>query len=308
MPTPIATDAYTRIAKSIAYIQANAARQPTLEEMAEAAHLSPFHFQRMFTEWAGVSPKKFLQYLTLAHAKALLRQNAQPGLTLFDTAYQAGLSGTGRLHDLFVNLEGITPGEFRQGGQGMELRYSFGNGLFGPYLLATTSKGIYALRFSDGDMDTLKQELANELPLATLINESDATHHQVAAWLNGQSTQVQPLRLHVKGTPFQLKVWEALLQIPEGAVRSYTAIAAAVGAPTAQRAVGTAIGANPVGYLIPCHRVITSTGSLGGYRWGLVRKAAMLGREFAMNEAGSLKSDSNTLHPALPTLHRAELG
>jgi len=272
---------YARVAAAIRYIRAHAPLQPSLDEVAEAVHLSPFHFQRLFTDWAGVSPKKFLQYLTLGYAKSLLRQ---PEMSLFDAAHEAGLSGTGRLHHLFVSLEAMTPGSYRLGGRGLQVRYSTGDSVFGSYLVASTDEGIYALRFFDDDGATVRAELQAELPEAQFIQETVALHTAVASQLTDLPGRGEKLRLHLRGTPFQLKVWEALLQIPEGAVATYSDIANAVGMPTAQRAVGSAIGANPVGYLIPCHRVIRNTGIFGEYRWGSERKAAMLGWEAARNE------------------------
>lgn len=271
---------YARVAEAIRYIRAHAPQQPSLDEVAEAVHLSPFHFQRLFTDWAGVSPKKFLQYLTLSYAKSLLRQ---PEMSLFDAAHEAGLSGTGRLHHLFVTLEAMTPGSYRQGGSGLRVRYGFGQSVFGPYLAATTDEGIYAVRFYDEDPTPVLAELQAELPEAAFVEETDAQHAAIAAHLSSLEDEGAKLRLRLRGTPFQIKVWEALLQIPEGAVATYSDIATAVGMPTAQRAVGSAIGANPVGYLIPCHRVIRSTGVFGEYRWGPERKAAMLGWEAARN-------------------------
>ena len=272
---------YARVAEAIRYIRAHAPQQPSLDEVAEAVHLSPFHFQRLFTDWAGVSPKKFLQYLTLGYAKSLLRQ---PEMSLFDTAHEAGLSGTGRLHHLFVSLEAMTPGSYRLGGRGLQVRYSTGTSVFGPYLVASTDEGIYALRFYDEDPAPALAELQAELPQAQFVQETDALHAAVASHLRGTDSGGETLRLRLRGTPFQIKVWEALLQVPEGAVATYTDIAHTIGMPTAQRAVGSAIGANPVGYLIPCHRVIRSTGVFGEYRWGSERKAAMLGWEAARNE------------------------
>ncbi|MDO7847686.1 methylated-DNA--[protein]-cysteine S-methyltransferase [Hymenobacter sp. M29] len=267
---------YQRIAAALAFARTHFHTQPTLEEMAAQAHWSPFHFQRKFQEWAGVSPKKFLQYLSLDHAKQRLRQQA----TVAEAAYDAGLSGTGRLHDLFVTLEAMTPGEYRQGGAALTISYSFGNSAFGRYLVASTGKGICKLVFADDD-DAARQELRQEWPNATLTAAETASHQQAARFFARDFAAPARLHLHLKGTPFQLKIWESLLRIPESELRSYAQLAAAAGQGEAVRAAGTAIGANPVAYLIPCHRVIRGTGELGQYRWGATRKAALLGWEAA---------------------------
>ncbi|WP_310396623.1 methylated-DNA--[protein]-cysteine S-methyltransferase [Hymenobacter sp.] len=274
---------YQRIAAALAYAGANFQDQPSLEQLAEHAHWSPFHFQRKFQEWAGVSPKKFLQYLSLAHAKRLLRQHA----SVAEAAYETGLSGTGRLHDLFVTLEAMTPGEYRHGGAALAIAYSFGESPFGRYLVASTATGICKLAFVD-DEDLAVAALRQEWPHANLIAADTALHAQVARFFARDFTPADRLHLHLKGTPFQLKIWESLLRIPEGELRTYAQLADAAGSGSAVRAAGTAIGANPVGYLIPCHRVIRQTGALGQYRWGSVRKAALLGWEAARVESGLL--------------------
>ncbi|TGE28893.1 bifunctional transcriptional activator/DNA repair enzyme AdaA [Hymenobacter metallicola] len=267
---------YQRIAAAIGYIQNNFRAQPTLEQIAEQAHWSPFHFQRKFQEWAGVSPKKFLQYLSVAHAKHLLQRQA----SVAEATYATGLSGPGRLHDLFVTLEAMTPGEYRQGGASLTIGYSFGESRFGPYLVASTSKGICRLHFAD-DADQALTELRQEWPQATLRAQASPEHAQVARFFAREFGPTDRLNLHLKGTDFQLKVWESLLRIPEGQLTTYAGLAAQAGYGPAVRAVGTAIGANPVGYLIPCHRVIRNGGELGQYRWGATRKAALVGWEAA---------------------------
>jgi AraC family transcriptional regulator of adaptative response/methylated-DNA-[protein]-cysteine methyltransferase len=271
---------YQRIAAALTFAGANFQAQPSLEQLAEQAHWSPFHFQRKFQEWAGVSPKKFLQYLSLDHAKRMLRQNA----SVAEAAYQTGLSGTGRLHNLFVTLEAMTPGEYRHGGAALLIQYSLGESPFGPYLVASTAKGICKLVFVE-DAETALAELRQEWPNATLAAEETAFHRQVARFFARDFTPADRLHLHLKGTAFQLKVWEALLRIPEGELRTYAQLATAAENGAAVRATGTAIGANPVGYLIPCHRVIRGTGELGQYRWGTSRKAALLGWEAAWMDA-----------------------
>lgn len=268
---------YETVAKALRYIRGHVKEQPTLEEIAADACMSPFHFQRVFTEWAGVSPKKFLQYLTLHHAKAVLAQSA----SLSEAADSSGLSGTSRLHDLFLNIEGVTPGDFKKQGEQLQLSYSTGSCRFGNYLVASTEKGICHLHFYTEEAQAL-QELQALWPKATLLPQQDILHGQVQQFFDNQlPPQPRKLPLHLKGTPFQVKVWEALLRIPEGRLTSYASLAHSIGQPSASRAVGTAIGSNPIAFLIPCHRVIKSVGGIGEYRWGSERKMAMIGWEAA---------------------------
>ncbi|TGE24672.1 methylated-DNA--[protein]-cysteine S-methyltransferase [Hymenobacter aquaticus] len=271
---------YQRIAAAIGYLRENFREQPTLEQLAEQAHWSPFHFQRKFQEWAGVSPKKFLQYVSVEHAKSLLQQQ----LSVAEATYETGLSGTGRLHDLFMRVEAMTPGEYRQGGAALTIRYSFAESRFGPYLVASTPKGICRLHFAD-DAALALAELRQEWPQATLFDEPAPLHAQVAHFFARDFQPTDRLHLHLKGTAFQLKVWASLLRIPEGRLSTYAGVAAGAGHAAAVRAVGTAIGANPVGYLIPCHRVIRQGGELGQYRWGATRKTALLGWEAVRQQA-----------------------
>jgi AraC family transcriptional regulator of adaptative response/methylated-DNA-[protein]-cysteine methyltransferase len=271
---------YQRIEAAIAYAQANFQAQPDLEELARQAHWSPFHFQRKFQQWAGISPKKFLQYLSLSYAKQLLRQQ----LSVEAATQETGLSGPGRLHDLFVKLEAMTPGEYRQGGAALPIRYSLAESPFGAYLVASTPKGICHLHFAD-DAEQAVAGLRQEWPQAALRAETTPEHAQVARFFSHNFGPADRLHLHLKGTDFQLKVWESLLRIPEGGVSTYGQVAAQAGYGPAVRAVGSAIGANPVGYLIPCHRVIRQGGELGQYRWGTPRKAALLGWEAARADA-----------------------
>ncbi|RRB02961.1 methylated-DNA--[protein]-cysteine S-methyltransferase [Larkinella rosea] len=274
-----ANPTYQQIARSIEFLTDNFQQQPSLADVADQANLSEYHFQRLFSDWAGVSPKKFLQYLTLDFAKERLRT----GLTLAEAADEAGLSGTGRLHDLFVVLEGVTPGQFKQAGEGLTIRYAVFESPFGPYLLGTIGDKIVKLEFLDEaeptDQISIANRFAADWPEAVLVPDAQALRPLADAIFT--DTERQPLRILVKASPFQLKVWEALLRIPEGQVVSYDQIAAAIGMPSASRAVGTAIGSNPVGYLIPCHRVIRKTGLFGNYRWGTTRKTAILGWEAA---------------------------
>jgi AraC family transcriptional regulator, regulatory protein of adaptative response / methylated-DNA-[protein]-cysteine methyltransferase len=274
---------YQRIAAALTYAQAHFQAHPDLDELAAQAHWSPFHFQRKFQEWAGVSPKKFLQYLSLDHAKSLLRQQ----VSVAEAAHETGLSGTGRLHDLFVTLEAMTPGEYRHGGAALALSYSFGDSPFGVYLVASTNKGICKLVFVEDEKAALA-ELHQEWPNAAFAAEITAAHAQVARFFARDFPPTGRLHLHLKGTPFQLKIWESLLRVPEGELRTYAQLAEAAENGAAVRAAGTAIGANPVAYLIPCHRVIRGTGVLRQYRWGATRKAALLGWEAANCNAASL--------------------
>jgi len=266
---------YTRIAEAIEYIQQNFTEQPTLEKIAKKVHLSPFHFQRLFTDWAGVSPKKFLQYISVQYAKEILN-NSQA--TLFDTAYQTGLSGTGRLHDLFVKIEGMTPGEYKNQGKNLAINYSFTESLFGRILVASTHKGICYMGFSD-DKQIAFSELEKRFPKANFIQQIDEIQQNALQIYTQDWTKINKIKLHLKGTDFQLKVWEALLKIPTGNLATYGNISKAIQKPKASRAVGTAIGKNPIAFLIPCHRVIQSTGVFGGYMWGTTRKTAMIGWE-----------------------------
>lgn len=271
---------YSRIAEAIGYIKDNFKTQPGLEEIAGKVALSPFHFQRLFTDWAGVSPKRFLQYLTVEYAKSML-QNKQA--SLFDTAIETGLSGTGRLHDLFINIEGMTPGEYKNGGEHLCINYSFAESPFGNMLVASTVKGICHMAFADDQNEAL-QVLRNKFPNAEYKQVVDLMQQHVLYIFTHEWTQPGEIKLHLKGTVFQLKVWETLLKIPMGRLTTYGGIAKQIQVPNASRAVGTAIGDNPVAFLIPCHRVIQSTGAFGGYHWGSVRKAAIIGWEAAQTD------------------------
>jgi AraC family transcriptional regulator of adaptative response/methylated-DNA-[protein]-cysteine methyltransferase len=269
--------AYNRVAAAIEYLQQHFTEQPSLEELARAANLSPFHFQRLFSEWAGVSPKKFLQYLSLDHARYLLAHDAS---TVLETAHATGLSGSGRLHDLFVSIEGMTPGEFRNGGASLRIDYCYADSLFGPLIAAATAKGLCYLAFED-DAATALNALQARFPNAHYRQALTPMLRQALQFFSRDWESLPQIRLHLKGTPFQLKVWEGLLSIPEGRLSTYGALASRLGQPTASRAVGTAIGSNPVAVLIPCHRVIRASGEFGGYRWGAARKAALIGWETA---------------------------
>lgn len=265
---------YERIEKAIEFLKQNFKQQPDLDEVAKQVYLSPFHFQRLFKEWAGVSPKKFIQFLSVEYAKGLLKQN----LSLFDASFETGLSGTGRLHDLFMNIEGMTPGEYKNGGQDLQIQYSFAETIFGDIIIASTQKGICYLSFvSEEQKET--ENLFKLFPNADFIQKTDLIQQNALKFFRADWNDLQKIKLHLKGTPFQLKVWQSLLKIPLGNVSTYTSIASAVQNPNAMRAVGTAIGNNPVAFLIPCHRVIRSSGIIGEYHWGSNRKTAILGWE-----------------------------
>ena len=271
---------YSRIAEAIGYITENYKTQPGLEQVAEKIHVSPFHFQRMFTEWAGVSPKKFLQYITVKHAKRMLKEDQA---SLFDTAFETGLSGTGRLHDLFINIEGMSPGEYKNGGEELTINFSFAESPFGNILVASTPKGICHLAFADDEKAAL-EVLKGIFPRAAYRQMVDMAQQNVLYIFTHDWSKLNQVKLHLKGTAFQLKVWEALLKIPMGRLATYGRIANQIKEPGASRAVGAAIGNNPVAFLIPCHRVIQSSGVIGQYHWGAVRKTAMIGWEAAQKE------------------------
>jgi AraC family transcriptional regulator of adaptative response/methylated-DNA-[protein]-cysteine methyltransferase len=268
---------YNRIAAAIDYIRKNFKSQPNLDEVAEKIHLSPYHFQRMFTEWAGVSPKKFLQYISVEYAKSVLQQKQA---TLFDAAYETGLSGTGRLHDLFITIEGMTPGEYKNGGENLTINYSYAESPFGNLIVASTARGICYMAFNDMEKDAVAG-LMTKFPNAIFNRQSDLVHQKVLLIFQNDWSNLPEIKLHLKGTNFQLKVWETLLRIPVGELTTYGAIAKKIQKSRASRAVGTAIGSNPVAFLIPCHRVIQSSGNVGGYMWGNTRKTAIIGWEGA---------------------------
>ena len=265
---------YVRIEKAILFLQDHVYDQPGLEEVAEYLHLSPYHFQRLFKRWAGITPKRFLQFLTLGYAKQLLRENRNN----LETTYHAGLSSPSRLHDLFVAVDAVTPGEYKTLGSGLEIFYGIHGSPFGSCLVALTERGLCALSFVDaaGPKSAL-DSLYKQWPRAVLKESRGRT-----GWVTRrvfeplQQDDRTPIPLLLKGTNFQIKVWEALLSIPAGSLTSYQDLARAIGKPTASRAVGSAVGANPIAYLIPCHRVIRGSGAFGNYRYGTVRKKAIL--------------------------------
>lgn len=272
---------YNRIASAIEYIQHHFKEQPNLDEVASQIHLSPSHFQRLFTEWAGTSPKKFLQYISIQYAKKLLNENK--GLTLFDTAYETGLSSASRLHDLFINIEGMSPAEYKNGGQFLHINYRFADSPFGKLIVASTTKGVCYIAFENNETKAF-QDLHAKFPNAVFNHHEDELQENALYIFQNDWSALSEIKLHLKGTEFQLKVWESLLKIPMGKLTTYGAIAQQIGNPKASRAVGTAIGSNPVAFLIPCHRIIQSSGITGGYMWGPTRKTAIIGWESARTE------------------------
>lgn len=268
---------YDRISKAIDFIKQNFKTQPSLDEIAAHINLSPFHFQRLFTEWAGVSPKQFIAFLSIEYAKSVLKKKT---MSLFDVVQEKGLTGSGRLHDLFVTIEGMTPGDFKNGGENLTINFSFSENRFGRLLIASTKKGICFMAFTENDETTIA-ELKDTFPNGTYNFQGDEIQEKALSIFEKNEAPNEHIRLHLKGTDFQIKVWNALLQIPLGRLSSYGDIAAAIGSPKAARAVGTAIGDNPVAFVVPCHRVIQATGNYGEYRWGSIRKSALIGWEAA---------------------------
>lgn len=272
---------YDRIAEAISYIATRLQSQPTLNEIAAHLHLSPFHFQRLFCRWAGVTPKRFLQVLTLERAKQLLSES-KPLLEVSDSL---GLSSGSRLYDHFVHLEAVTPGEYKMGGAGLTIEYGVHDTPFGKAFIAITPRGICVFSFlEDTQIDNHLTGLYKKWPHATVHENRRRTLVVIKAMLGGEKKLDRPLSLHVTGTNFQISVWKALLQIPPATVASYSQVATAIGHPSSARAVGLAVGANPVALLIPCHRVIQQSGKLGGYHWGETRKQAIHAWESARYE------------------------
>ncbi len=269
----MAASDYQRVERAIAYLAEHASEQPSLEAVAAAVNLSPYHFQRLFTRWTGTTPKRFLQAITVERGKDALQRSRN----LLEAAEHLGLSGTARLHDHFVHLEAVTPAEQREGGATLSINYGEHDSPFGPLFLAATARGICRAGFLD--YVPLEQQLAalrEQWPLAEIRPDPAATAHYASGMFCLASKPALPLSLRVAGTNFQVAVWRALLAIPEGCLLSYGDLARRIDRPGAERAVGNAVGANPVAFLIPCHRVIRESGALGGYRWGENRKRAML--------------------------------
>lgn len=268
---------YQLVEQAILFLERNFKKQPGLKEVAASVGLSEYHFQRLFTRWVGISPKRFLQFLTKEHAKRLLEESEN----LLETAYDSGLSGPGRLHDLFVSCEAVTPGEYKQAGEGLQIVYGFHPSPFGECLIARTERGICSLSFvENGEREQALVALQQRWKQAELSEDPAATFPLVRQiFSQRQEAGSAPLHLYLQGTNFQIKVWEALLRIPAGSVVTYQDIAVRIGMPKASRAVGHAVGQNPIPVIIPCHRVIRKGGEFGDYHWGSARKKALLGWE-----------------------------
>lgn len=266
---------YNRIAEAIDYIKTHFKEQPSLEDIAKNVHVSPFHFQRLFSEWAGVSPKKFMQYISIEHAKNLLKDR---NATLMETAFETGLSSTGRLHDMFISIEGMTPGEYKNGGKSLNINFSYSESPFGNLIIASTRKGICHMAFMDNKKNAL-HNLQAKFPNSTYNEIYDDLQDNALSVFSTDWRKLTKIKLHLNGSPFQLKVWEALLKIPKGNLTTYGKLAKQINNPNASRAVGTAIGNNPIAFLIPCHRVIQASGNIGNYMWGNTRKTAIIGWE-----------------------------
>jgi len=267
-----------RMQAAILFLVENYTSQPKLNEIASHIHMSSFHFQRMFQEWVGVTPKQFVQYLSVEHAKRMLKETRA---TLFDTTCELGFSGTSRLHDLFVHIEGMTPGEYKNGGANLLINYSFADTPFGAVIVASTDKGVCHMTFADEGREGALERLKSSFTHATYHHFADSMQQNALSVFTQDWSKLQEIKLHLKGTDFQLKIWETLLKIPSGGLTTYSDLAMKSGHEKAQRAVGTALGNNPVVFLIPCHRVIKSTGIIGNYRYGEIRKHAIIGWEAA---------------------------
>jgi AraC family transcriptional regulator of adaptative response/methylated-DNA-[protein]-cysteine methyltransferase len=271
---------YQRIEQAILYLEKNFQQQPELDEVAEKVHLSPFHFQRLFTEWAGISPKRFLQFLTVGYLKSKLEKSK----SLLDAADEAGLSSQSRIYDLFTTLEGVTPHEYKLHGDGIQINYGFHTTQFGLALIGVTERGICWLSFISTDEDPqhelerMKEHWYNSV----FFQNQEVTKHLIDSIFE-KNNSGKKLHVFVKGTNFQIKVWEALLRLPLGEVTTYQNIAQQINSPKAMQAVGSAVGSNHIAYLIPCHRVIRKDGILGEYRWSATRKKSIIGWEMAQS-------------------------
>jgi AraC family transcriptional regulator of adaptative response/methylated-DNA-[protein]-cysteine methyltransferase len=279
------SDDYQIVEQALIYLEENYLNQPSLEEIATHVGLSEFHFQRMFSRWVGISPKRFLQFLTKEHARELLDHSA----SVLDAAYQSGLSGPSRLHDLFITFDAVTPGEYKLHGEGLKINYGFHPSPFGECMLAITDRGICGMAFElKGNRLDAVDDLRRRWKNAVIVENSSMTANTAdRIFSSNWRDQTAKLKLFIHGTNFQIKVWEALLRIPMGKMVTYGEIASYVGKPRAARAVGQAVASNPIAYLIPCHRVIRKIGEFGGYRWGSARKKAILGWEMAANQSSS---------------------
>ncbi len=271
---------YGLIRRAIAFLSETWTEQPPLERLAQHLGLSPAHCQKLFKRWCGLSPKEFVQAITVDHARSLLDGSA----SVLEAAHEVGLSGAGRLHDLFVSHEAMTPGDYKRRGEGLEIAFGFHASPFGEALLMTTDRGIAGLAFVNEDAGQTRMEAVADMtqrwPKATYAERPDVTARHASVIFNaGKWSREQPVRLVMIGTDFDVRVWETLLKIPMGRAVSYTDIARHIGQPSASRAVGSAVGRNPISFVVPCHRVLRGDGSLGGYHWGLTRKRALIGWE-----------------------------
>ena len=271
---------YELIRRAIAFLTETWVEQPSLERLAQHLGLSPAHCQKLFKRWCGLSPKEFVQAITVDHARGLLGGSA----SILDTAYEVGLSGAGRLHDLFVSHEAMTPGDYKRRGEGLEMAYGFHASPFGEALLVVTERGVAGLAFVNEDKGQTREDALVDMmqrwPKARYVEAPDRTAPHARVIFNASKwSRDQPVRLVMIGTDFDVRVWEALLKIPMGRAVSYTDIARHIGSPSASRAVGSAVGRNPISFVVPCHRVLRGDGSLGGYHWGLTRKRALIGWE-----------------------------
>jgi len=280
--TPLTSDRsrdYHLIRSAIAFLSETWAEQPSLDRLAEHLGLSPAHCQKLFKRWCGLSPKEFVQAITVDHARALLEGSA----SVLDAAYQVGLSGGSRLHDLFVSHEAMTPGDYKRRGEGLEMAYGFHASPFGEALLIATDRGVAGLAFVDEDKGQTREDALADMmqrwPKAHYVEASKKIAPHARQIFASEWSGDQPMRLVMIGTDFDVRVWETLLKIPMGRAVSYTDIARHIGAPSASRAVGSAVGRNPLSFVVPCHRVLRGDGSLGGYHWGLTRKRALIGWE-----------------------------
>ena len=274
---------YSKVEKAIYYIEEHAQHQPDLKEVSAHVGLSPYHFQKIFRKWTGVSPKRFLQFLTVENAKRLLDSSA----TVLETSYDVGLSGAGRLHDLFVSVESVTPGQFKSGGKGVTIRYGFHQTPFGKALIAMADEGLTDLKFvNEEDENQAVHDLKKKWPAARITKDPAVTGKISRRIFDDMVDPARddPIRIWLRGTNFQIKVWQALLRIPEGAIASYSDVARSIGRPEAVRAAANAVGSNPIAWLIPCHRVLRSSGGIGGYGGGIARKKIMLAKELAGQE------------------------
>jgi AraC family transcriptional regulator, regulatory protein of adaptative response / methylated-DNA-[protein]-cysteine methyltransferase len=279
-------DDYELVRQNLEYLREHWREQPTLDALAKRNGLSAAHLQRLFMRWAGLSPKAFVQALTIDHARKLLRESA----SVLEASYEVGFSGPGRLHDLFVTLEGMTPGAYKAGGKGLEIRYGFHDCPFGRVLLMVTAQGICGLAFADsGQEQAALLDMRSRWPEATYLEDPAATAPQVARIFNPSAWKAeQPVRIVFIGTAFETRVWQTLLKVPLGRATTYSDIACHIGSPKASRAVGAAVGKNPISFVVPCHRVLGKSGGLCGYHWGLTRKQAILGWEAGLVSGGSV--------------------